>query len=138
LTSAEFSNRLDGLIRKELHATAVATLSVGLPPSIGELMDGIGSSALRLVLLVRDPSLRLPVFFILAARPVWEFVSARLKERRRECQIAVSEHVASLGDRVGAEFEREIRQRIADLHKLQEHSLRATADRIAAERVGLV
>ena len=139
LSSAEFCDRLDGLIRKELHEAVLSALAAGLPPALGETIDKIGSSALRLLPLVRDWKLGLqvglPAFFILAAGPIWEFVTARLQERRRECQAAVSEHVATLSDRVGAEFEREIRRRISDLHKWQEHALRVTAEQIACERV---
>ena len=80
----------------------------------------------------------IPVFFILAARHVWEYITGRLDDRRGEYQAAISSRLALLGNRVGAEFEREVRQRLTDLHTWQERSIRNTATRLAEERVGLI
>ena len=44
-------------------------------------------------------------------------------------QAAISGRLALLGNRVGASFEQEVRQRLADLHTWQEGSVRATAAR---------
>ena len=57
----------------------------------------------------------------------------RLDDRRGDYQAAISGRLALLGNRVGAEFEREIRERLNDLHTWQERSIRNTAKQVAEE-----
>lgn len=78
------------------------------------------------------------MFFLDAARHVWDYLTARLEDRRGEYQAAISGRLALLGNRVGTEFEREVRRRLADLHTWQERAVRETAGRLAEERVGLI
>jgi hypothetical protein len=142
LSNVEFNDRLDRLIRSDLNATVASILASGQRPAVGETIGKIGQSALLLLGVLRDVSLGLtaglPIFFLLAARPLWDFLIARLQDRRREYQTDVSARVAQLGMRVGAEFEHEVRLRLTDLHTWQERALRETARRIADERVGLM
>ena len=77
----------------------------------------------------------IPVFFLVAARHVWDYAMAQLDDRRGDYQAAISGRLALLGNRVGAEFERELRLRIGDLDTLRERSVRANAARLAEERV---
>jgi hypothetical protein len=151
LAMDELSNRLGGMIRAELAQTARQAVSTYQRPAVGETIGKIGASALLLLPLgvvsvaVAGPAvavmpnpLVIPVFFILAARHVWEYITGRLDDRRGEYQAAISSRLALLGNRVGAEFEREVRQRLTDLHTWQERSIRITATRLAEERVGLI
>jgi hypothetical protein len=80
----------------------------------------------------------IPVFVLLASKPVWDFVMGCLDNRRDGYQAAISSRLALLGNRVGAEFEREIRVRLVDLHLWQDRSVREIALRLTRERVGLI
>jgi hypothetical protein len=78
------------------------------------------------------------VFVVLAAKSVWEYVAAQLEDRRGDYQAAISGRLAALGNRVGAEFEREVRRRLADLHTWRDRAVREAAGQVAGESVGLV
>lgn len=151
LKADELTNRLGGLIRDEMGQAARQAASANRRPAVGETIGKIGDSAVRLLPLavvsvaVAGPTvavaanpLVIPVFFILAARHVWEYIMGRLDDPRGDYQAAISGRLALLGNRVGAEFEREVRERLTDLHTWQERSLRGTASRLAEERVGLI
>jgi hypothetical protein len=147
----DLTHRLGELIRAELAQAARQAVFGNRRPSVGETIGKIGESAVRLLPLARirtevglrglareENPLVIPVFFLLAARHVWDYFSARLEDRRGDYQAAISGRLALLGNRVGSEFEREVRQRLTDLHTWQERSVRETAGRLAGERVGLI
>jgi hypothetical protein len=140
LAMDELSNRLGGMIRAELAQAARQAVSDIQRPAIGETIGRVGQSAILLLPLVRFGQVGLgigiPLFLLLAARNVWDFAAESLKDRRGDYQRAISSQLARMGTRVGAEFEREIRLRLTDLHTWQEHSVRQTATRLAQERVG--
>lgn len=142
LTMDELSNRLGGMIRTEISQAARQAVSGNQKPAVGETIGRVGASAVLLLPLIQFGQVGLavgiPVFVILAARHVWDYVTARLEDRRGNYQAAISSRLALLGNRVGAEFEREVRQRLTDLHTWQERSIRNTATRLAEERVGLI
>ena len=151
LASDELLGRLDDMIRSKLAQAAHEAVSAYQRPAVGETIGKIGQSACSLPLSnvtasvtaslsaagaslgasLRFNPMVVPAFFILAARPVWEYIRGRLSDRHEEQQAAISGGLALLGNHVGAEFEREVRQRLADLHTWRERSLRATATRLA-------
>ncbi len=138
----ELSGRLGAIIRDELADAARQAVVEGQRPALGETIGKIGESALLLLPLVRfgTPGLRvgIPLFFLLAARHVWDYVAARLEDRQGDYQAAISARLALLGNRAGAEFERELRLRLTDLYRWREQSVRETARRLAEERVSLI
>jgi hypothetical protein len=80
----------------------------------------------------------IPVFLIVAASQIWNYILARLENPREELQTAISSSLASLGNRVGAEFEKEVYQRLKALHNWQKSAIREVAHRVVTERVGLL
>ncbi len=142
LAAGELADRLGATVRAELEQAARQPLSAGRRPAVGETIGKIGESAVLLLPVVRYGQLGLqvgiPVFFLFAAKHVWDYVLARLDDRRGDCQAAISGRLALLGNRVGAEFEQELRRRLTDLHTWREGSVRAAADRLAEERVGWI
>ena len=140
LTGDGLVDRVGGLVRAEIAAAAASAAGAGRRPALGTTIQTVGRSAVLLLpVLTAGPAglaVGVPVFVLLAARPVWEYVAARLDDRRGDYRAAISARLAVLGNRVGAEFEREVRGRIADLHQWQERSVRATAARLADERAG--
>ena len=138
----ELTVRLDGLVRTELDRAIHQAPSANQAPAISTTAAKIGESAVLLLPLVRLGKVGLvlgvPVFFLLAASHVWEFVAARLQERSGNYQAAISGRLALLGRRLGAEFEREVRRRVMDLHAWQQQAVRQAAHRLSEERVGFI
>lgn len=144
----EVGKRLEPTIRNDISRAAREAVSAKQRPSIGETIGKIGESAVRLLPLAKISVKRgptgievegnpfvIPVFFLLAARDVWEFITARLQDRAADCQLAISSRLALLGHRVGGEYEREVRLRLTNLHTWQERSIREAANLLAVERV---
>jgi hypothetical protein len=136
----ELTARLGGLIRAELTGAVRLAAVDGRPPAVGETIGDIGRSAVLLLPLVglgpEGVAIGIPVFVVLAFKAVWDFVAGQLEERRGDYQAAISARLAGLGNRVGSEFEQEVRLRLTDLRTWRERAVRETADRLAGERVG--
>lgn len=128
------------MIRNELTQAARLAETAGQSPALGQTVGNIGKSALMLLPLVRYGNFGLligvPLFIVLAGRQVWDYVLSRIDDRRGDFQMAISAKIALLGNRVGAEFEREMRQHLTDLHTWQERSVCETANLMVRERVG--
>lgn len=141
LTADALNNRVGGMIRTELSQAVRLAETAGQTPAIGQTIGNIGKSAVMLLPLMRFGKVGLlvgvPVFIVLAGRHVWDYVLSRLEDRRGDYQTAISARIALLGNRVGSEFEREIRERLTDLHTWQERSVRQTANVLVEERVSL-
>ncbi len=142
LVAGDLSADLEGRVRAELGEAVRQAVAAGHRPAVGETLGEIGASAVLLLPLVRFGKLGLaigiPLFLLLAARPVWEFVTARLGDRRGGLRAEVSARLAAMGGLVAREFEREVGRRVGDLHAWREGAVRATAARLADERVGLI
>ncbi|MCZ2343166.1 MAG: hypothetical protein LC104_15440 [Bacteroidales bacterium] len=142
LVADQLTNRLSEVIRTDLSQAAHMAMTTDQRPAVGETIGKIGKSAVLLLPLVRFGSVGMgvgiPTFMILAAKHVWDYMMSRLNDCRGDYQMAISSRLALLGNRVGAEFEREVRQRITDLQIWQERSIRATATQLAEERVTLI
>ena len=139
LNADALTSRVSGIIRTELSQAVQLATTAGQGPALGQSIGNIGKSSVMLLPLVRLGKVGLvigiPLFVILAGREVWNYVLGRLDDRRGDFQAAISARIALLGNRVGDEFEREVRQRITDLHTWQERSVRDTASQLAQERV---
>lgn len=134
--------RASDLVHQELRTALRNASTADQVPALGQMLRGIGQSAILLLPLVRfreaGLAVGIPIFVFLAARQIWEFVVSRLEDRRAGYQTAISSQLALLGNRVGSEFEAEIRRRLNDLHTWQQQSIRAIADQLVEERVGLI
>lgn len=142
LAADELTNRLGGMIRTELAQATRQAMTADQRPAVGPTIGKIGASAVLLLPLMQYGPVGLqvgiPVFLVLAAKHVWDYAMTRLDDRRGDYQAAISGRIAQLGNRVGSEFEREVRQRITDLHTWQERSIQDTASRLAEERVRFI
>jgi len=142
LSADELTERLGGFIRTELAEAARLATSADQAPALGQTVEKIGKSSVLLLPVVRlgpvGASIALPLFVVLAAHGLWAYLAGQLEDRRSDYQAAISGRLALLGNRVGAEFEREVRRRLVDLHTWQERSVRVTAQSLAAERIGLI
>jgi hypothetical protein len=142
LTTDDFANDVGRHIRDELAKILHVANSNGQKLALGETVGNIGKSAVLLRPLLRMGPLGLaigiPVFLIVAASQIWNYILARLENPREELQTAISSSLASLGNRVGAEFEKEVYQRLKALHNWQKSAIREVAHRVVTERVGLL
>ena len=142
LATVELTNRLGRSLRDDLGRAALQAVSASQRPALGQTIGKIGESAILLLPLARlgpaGLSVGIPVFFMLAAKHLWDYAMSQLDDRRGDYQATISARLAMLGNRVGGEFEQEVRQRITDLHTWQERAIKATAARLAAERVRLI
>jgi hypothetical protein len=132
---------LGGLIRADLSRSVELAAAAGRRVALGQTVEAIGKSAVLLLPLAligpAAEAIAVPLFVVTACNAVWEYVADRLTDRKGDLQTTISALLAGLGNRVGAEFEREIRLRLTDLHTWQDQAVRAMANRVAAEQVGL-
>jgi hypothetical protein len=125
------------LVRERLQAAIEETTTDTLRPAISRLLDSVGASALLLLpVMLEAPYCGVPVFAALAFQPVFEFFIGLFRSRQADVQHRVTSQLAALSARVGTEFEREVRRRIAQLHSWQYGSLREVAQQQAWRSVG--
>ncbi|MAT50868.1 MAG: hypothetical protein CMK32_06770 [Porticoccaceae bacterium] len=133
--------RIDPLIRREIAISIELSYAGSQRPSISETVESIGESAIGLLRLsnLGPPGMviALPLFAINAFDDVFRFIIDRVTDRSIDYQRAISERVASLGNRIGEQFEVEVRDRIKELHIWQEAAITKAANEYARETVGL-
>jgi hypothetical protein len=138
----ELTQRMSGLVRGGLEDAVQQASANHQNPALGNTIGKIGKSAVMLLPLAKlgpvGVAIGIPVFFVLAAKHCWDYSMAKLDDRRGEYQTAITTRVSDMAARIGVEFEKEIRQRITDLHTWQESSIRETAARVAQEKIGLI
>lgn len=140
LTADTLNNNVSGIIQTEIERAIRLANTANQSIALSQTIGCIGKSALLLLPRVRsssDSSIVFFVFFVQAAADVLNYVLSRLENKKGEYQLAISDRLALLGNRVGAEFEREVRQRLSDLHTWQERSVRDMANNMVQERIGL-
>ncbi len=142
LSAEGLAARIGDRVRAEVGAAAREASTDERRPALGETVEKIGASAVLLLPLARLGPLGIkvgiPLFFLLAARDAWDYAAGLLGDRRADHRAAISGRLALLGNRVGAEFEREVRIRLTDLHIWRARAIGETAELVAAERVGLL
>ncbi|MDY3560381.1 hypothetical protein R5W23_001615 [Gemmata sp. JC673] len=138
----ELTQRMSGLVRTGLEDALQQTSANHQNTALGNTIGAIGKSAVKLLPLVKlgkvGVAIAIPAFFILAAKHCWDYSMARLDDRRGEYQTAITDRISNMAARIGTEFEKDVRQRITDLHTWQESSIRETAERVAQEKIGLL
>jgi hypothetical protein len=99
-------------------------------PAFRDVPMKIGKSALLLLPLApfASPNVVLPVFVVVAVKHIIDpMIGWLMQSDPRDVQRDVSKRMALLGNQVGAEFEREVHRRIADLHDWREAALQKVA-----------
>jgi hypothetical protein len=127
-TSSDFASRMEPLIRQGLDETLRRASVAGQRPALGNTVDKIGESALMLLTVIDFPKFAIPLFALIALRHLIRYIVSQLNNKIGDYQRAISERLALLANRIGSEFEAEIRRQIANLHTWQEDALRVTAD----------
>lgn len=129
----------DETILQSLNEARAKAYPVGQRPAISQPIAEIGMAAILLLpVAVFGPEVAFPLFVARALSSAWSFVLGRLAHRAADYQLAISEHLSVLGNRVASECEREIRNRIADLHTFQQRAIELAATTKAREIIGTV
>jgi hypothetical protein len=93
---------------------------------------------LLLLPLAPVPQLLIPAFVLVAARPVFLYISGLLNDPAPSIRAAISGRLALLGNRVGDEIASEFGSHLADLHRWQYEALSQCATQVAERAVSLV
>jgi len=134
----DFTNRMEPFIRTSLDEAVRSATVAGQRPAIGDTIASVGKSALLILPLRGHPAVAIPLFALLALRHLFTFVMGVLNSRVGEYQRAISERLSLLGNRIGSEFEAEIRSRVEALHGWQEAALRKAAESQARDAVSIL
>jgi hypothetical protein len=122
------------IVNKLSDAGQQGTTLLGEQPDLARVGLQIGKSAIQLLPIIRiRPELGLPLFLITALVPLWTYVIAMWNDNAQRAQFAITEKLSLLGNRVGAEFETEVRLRITQLQQWQQQSIENFADKHSAE-----
>ncbi len=83
-----------------------------------------------------DRKIALPEFLVTASRHVFGKALDLLGDPTWDCQKDMTTRLSNLGLHIAAEFEKETRRRLNDLHFWREQAVRLTAENQAADRIG--
>jgi hypothetical protein len=139
VAAQELTDRLTPLVESGIRQALDQARALGQRPALGDGIRGLGKSALlTLPLSLETPWQGWPLFAVVALKPVFDFFIARVRDRGSDLQWAVSEKLAALGNRMGLEFENEVRMRIADLHKWQDQAVEEAARQQADQLIRIL
>jgi hypothetical protein len=142
LSGDQLSSQMSDVVKAELADARQFQIESHQNPALGETIGAIGKSAIMLLPLAKlgpvGAAIGIPIFLVLAAKHVWDYAMARMDDRKGEYQAEISSKIANMGKRIAAEFEKEVRQRITDLHEMQEFAIHETAEKIVSRKIGLI
>ena len=135
LNAEQMTNRLTPVVNDSIRQVLEQAKAAGQPVALNEMANEIGKSALLLLpLAMVAPWVGWPLFVVFAVKPVFDVFIQQARDRAATLQATVTDKLAQLGNRVGSEFENEVRLRLADLHLWQRHAV-DTAARQQAEQL---
>ncbi len=142
----EFMGRVDQMVKQHLSESLEMARVGAQHPALGETIGNIGESALLVLPMSRIQSspllgldfnpLAIPTFVLLSLKHLFQYIIGLFSDPRADLQRAISARVSLLGNRVGSEFESEMRTRLASLHSWQEQSVTGAAQHYADSVVG--
>lgn len=135
----ELTRSVETRIRAEIDKACREAERSTILASLGGTLVSVSKSALLVlpVFTLGKPGvlLGIPLFVVLAARDVWNYLASLFIDPKPGLQQMVSAKLAQLGNRIASEFERQSRQALADLHRWQHDAVRDHADKVARDRV---
>jgi hypothetical protein len=139
VSATELTDRLTPLVQAGLRQALAQAEADGQRTFLDDVAGAVGKSALLLVpLAAQAPWLGWPLFAVLALKPVFEYFIARVRDRSHDLQWAVTDKLSQLGNRMGSEFENEVRTRLADLHRWQDQAVDSAAAQQAEHLIRLL
>jgi hypothetical protein len=138
--AAEFSERVTPLIEYQVEQVVRQSHKITDESGWRESLRSLGTEALEaseaVSFNIGDRTIRVPEFAVTASRRVFGNLVELLGDPTWECQNAVTERFAVLGNQTAAEFKKLVRRRLNDLHSWREQAVRLTAEQHAADRIG--
>ncbi len=148
LETGEFMGRVDQLVQQHLNASLEMARVGSRHPGLGATMGNIGQAAILSLSMTRFPAgeligrsfspLQIPTFVLLSLKHLFQYIMGLFSDPRPDLQRAISARVSKLGNRIGSEFESEIRTQLSALHTWQENSLTEAAEQYAGSVVGWI
>jgi hypothetical protein len=139
-SAEEFRKRVTPLLERQVESAARQARRVTDEPGWREAVRSLGTEALEttqeISLNIGGQSVKMPEFAVTAWRQAFKTVLDLLGDTKWDCQKTMTERLASLGLKTAAEFEKELRRRLNDLHFWREQAVRLAAEQHAAERIG--
>lgn len=135
----DLATLMEPFICKQLAEARGAAYPAGQRPALSGTILGIGRTAILLLpVALVEPQIAFPIFMVRALCYLWRWLMAQLSDRTAEFQTEISSRLALLGNRLGSEFEQEVRNRISDLHHWQERALEDAARQTANQAIPLL
>lgn len=132
-------DRLDAAISAELKQVIARSANLAERTNLSSTTKGIGREAILVLPLVQlGPQVFVAAFASVALLHFAQYVLGWLAQDASSAKAAISDQLALLGNRVAAEFNSELKTRIADLHAWQNRALRDTATEYAHDAIGLL
>src|SRR5262245_38493655 len=139
LDAKDLTDRMTPLVGDSIRQVLEQAKAAGQPVALKEVLGEVGKSALLLLPLAAVvPWLGWPLFVVLAVKPVFEVFIQQARDRSAILQATVTDKLSQLGNRVGSEFENEVRLRLADLHRWQRQAVDTAARQQAEQLVRLL
>ena len=141
ITADEMLDLTEPFIRRGLEETQTLARAYSREPTLAEALGlASGATAEQAALLGMRaccvaPLVVVPLFLWNALTHLFDYITGQLERERGAFQLAVSQRMALLGNRIGSDLETEIRSRVADLHHWQEQAVRAAASHRAEELI---
>ncbi len=131
----DFASDLEPTIRSSVAECLALARAGGQRPALSETTEKIGQSAILLLPLAPIPNLAIPLFVLVAAGHLYHYYASLQNNSSDRIQRAVSSRLSLLGNRIGAEFEAEVRTAIGRLHEWQHRAVTQAATRHATATV---
>lgn len=148
LQTSEFMGRVDQMVQQQLNESLEMARAGTRHPGLGETIENIGESAILSLSMSRVQAsgliagsfspLAIPTFVLLSLKHLFQYIMGLFSDPRADMQRAISARVSLLGNRIGSEFESEIRTQLTSLHAWQEDSLTEAARQYADSVVGWI
>jgi hypothetical protein len=140
LSAEEFSKRVTPLLERQIESAGRQARRVTEEPGWHETIRSLGTEALETMhevsFEISGQKVKMPEFAVTASRQVFKTVLDLLGDAKWDCQATMTQRLASMGLHTAAEFEKELRRRLNDLHFWREKAVQLAAEHHAAERIG--
>lgn len=134
----DFAARLEPTIRAGLEESLQAAKVAGQRPALTETTQKIGQSAILMLPLAPISGLVIPLFMLVAVSHLYDYYAGLQNSSAEHLRKAITSRLSLLGNRIGSEFESEVRTAIGRLHEWQQRTVTAASIRYAEESTAVL
>ncbi len=134
------SDQLEPVIRNGVAESLMLARAAGERPGLVSASLSLGKSAIMLLPLAKSPNVAVPLFVCMGVSHLFSYFFGMLNRKRsiHEIRQSVSARMSLLAQRIGAEFETEVRAGVGRLHQWQQHAIEVVVNEQAVRSVGLM